>query len=157
LNDRGFGWKIVPSSQALNISLDPVEPMTGRISLRLDWGGEPNPPAPIVTQLVLVQPGAHYRLHFAARTRDLVTGGPPVIIVKDPSSAADGTIGTSAPILQGSGNWQDYSIDFTTGKGTQAIQITLERQSCKEATCPIFGKMWLDDFSLQRFESVEKR
>ena len=150
LNQPGFGWQTVPSSQVLHISLDQIDPNSGTTSLRLDWSGTPNSSSAIVTQLVLVQPNAHYRLQFTARTHELVTAGPPLVMVLDASSAADLILGKASVMPQGSSSWQQYSVDFTTGQGTQAVQISVQRQSCSGPPCPIFGQVWLDDFALQK-------
>ena len=36
-------------------------------------------------------------------------------------------------------------------KGAEAILIRFTRTPCTDAVCPIFGKVWYDDFNLQRF------
>jgi hypothetical protein len=45
--------------------------------------------------------------------------------------------------------WRDFVIDFTTNAHTQAIRITLTRQTCTSNPCPAIGTVWLDSVSLE--------
>lgn len=150
LNDPGFGWQVARDLRAVKISLDQTEPQTGRNSLRLDWSGDANQASPVISQTVLVEPSARYRLHFSVRTEELVSGGLPFIVVSDAASKDSGTLAQSAPFPAQTVSWQDESVDFTTAKDAQAVVISLQRQSCSSSPCPIFGRVWLDDFSLQK-------
>jgi hypothetical protein len=47
-------------------------------------------------------------------------------------------------------NWQYYSIDCNSKATTRAILISLQRERCSESPCPIFGRLWLDNFSLNK-------
>jgi hypothetical protein len=53
--------------------------------------------------------------------------------------------------------WRSTSIDFTTGESTTAIQIAVQRNPCNTQQCPIFGKLWLDDFFLDGPNSYTHR
>jgi hypothetical protein len=148
-SEVGFGWRAVPDSQATRVSIDQSQPHTGSNCLRLDWAGETNSASPLLSQLVLVQVRTRYNLTFAARTHDLKTGGAPVITIIDASSGDAHKLAESIPLPPETNGWQPYSVQFETKADTQAIQITLQRQSCP-APCPIFGQVWLDDFVLQK-------
>jgi hypothetical protein len=41
-------------------------------------------------------------------------------------------------------------VGFAAPNETDGIVIVLTRQPCSEGACPIFGKIWYDDFKLQR-------
>ena len=150
-DDPGFGWQLTSVASAFRYSLDAVEPKEGAHSLRIDFNGDYNPASPVVSQLVLVERGARYRLHFAARTEELVTGGLPIIVVSDAGSSSNGrSLVESSPLPQGTSGWQDQSIEFTAGDATSAILISFVRQSCGGVPCPIFGRVWLDQFSIEK-------
>ncbi|HKQ99417.1 MAG TPA: tetratricopeptide repeat protein, partial [Pyrinomonadaceae bacterium] len=83
VNEPGFGWQLVSGNQMIRLSLDETEPAAGTKSLLLDWRGNVDAATPVLSQLVLVEAGARYRLHFTFRTKELSTGGPPVIVVSD--------------------------------------------------------------------------
>lgn len=150
LEDKGFGWQLSREASNLTFSIDAVEPREGARSLRLDWKGDSNPVLPVLTQLVLVEPKTHYRLRFAAREQGLVTGGLPFVSVKDPGSKDDRPLAQSKALPQGTSPWSDYTLEFTTGNETSAILMSLQRLNCGGGPCPIFGNLWLDDFSLQK-------
>lgn len=149
-DDPGFGWQLTRDAAAFRYSLDTVGPKEGAQSLRIDFNGDYNPASPVVSQLVLVEPGARYRLHFAARTEELVTGGLPVIAVSDASSNQGRSLIESSPLPQGTSGWQEQVIEFAAGDGTNAVLVSFVRQSCGSGPCPIFGRVWLDQFSMEK-------
>jgi tetratricopeptide (TPR) repeat protein len=150
LDETGFGWQIPRDLQSVRVSIDQSQAREGASSLRLDWGGDSNPASTVVSQIVLVEPSARYRLRFAARTDQLVTGGPPLIAITDPGGDESHELARSDLLPPGTTSWRDYTVEFATGKETRAVRIVLRRQSCSSAPCPIFGSLWLDNFSLER-------
>jgi hypothetical protein len=150
LNDPGFGWQLPLDFPAVEASQDTAAPRTGARSLRLVWNGNAAALSPIISQLVLVEPNTHYQLYFAARTEKIVTAGRPEIAVVDASSGDGRTLGDGLPLSQGTSQWQDYILEFKTTDETRAVQISIRRQSCSVSPCPIFGRAWLDDFSIRK-------
>ena len=55
-----------------------------------------------------------------------------------------------APAPGGTNDWQQVSFEFTTGPQTEAVLVRLARAGCPDGVCPIFGKIWYDDFNLER-------
>lgn len=152
-DDPGFGWQLARGLEALRFSLDTAEPKEGAHSVRIDFNGEYNPALAIMTQLVLVEPKARYRLHFASRSQEMVTGGLPIITVSDASSTGGGSapsLAESRPLPQGTSGWQDQTMEFATGDETSAVIVSFVRQSCGSGPCPIFGRIWLDQFSIEK-------
>jgi Tfp pilus assembly protein PilF len=147
-NDPGFGWQPRPANQTLNVSLDTENPHGGAQALRLHWSGDSNPSTPALTQLILVEPNKRYQLGFWGRTHEIVTGGLPLVVVKDANSSDGRVLGQSSMLSQGTSGWQHYVVDFSTADQATAILIVLQRQNCSSGPCPIFGRLWLDEFSL---------
>ena len=147
LQEPGFGWRTVDKVQGFHLSLDTTNPKQGRSSLKVDFDGNSDPASPVISQLVLVEPHAHYQLRFVARTESIVTGGLPRIVAIDGKSNT--MLGQSPDLPQASNGWRDYSFDFDSGESS-AVQISLQRQSCSGPACPIFGRLWLDDVWLQK-------
>lgn len=148
LKDPGFGWRLGENDKGLDLSLDTNNPRGGRSSLKVEFGGDSNPSSPVISQLVLVEPDAHYQLRFAFRSEGIVSGGLPLVVVKD--ADADRIVGQSGQFPKATDGWSEYTVEFNSGQSTSAVQIALQRQACDRSPCPIFGRVWLDDFSLQK-------
>lgn len=148
-DETGFGWQFVRDPNAVQFSLDTTAPRSGAHALRLVWNGNATS-APVISQLVLVEPNAHYRLSFAVRTQEIVSGGLPLVVVTDKNSPDNHLLAQSKALPKGNSDWQDYSLDFATGVETHAVLIVLQRESCSTDPCPIFGRLWLDSFALQK-------
>ncbi len=148
LNSKGFAWRQERAFEGVTVSLDSKHPRSGANSLLIEWRGHATPEVPVVTQLVLAEPGSRYRLSFFVRTEDVVTGGLPLISITDASD--EKFLAQSQPFAPAAGEWQQYEVAFATSSTTGAVTITLQRQSCAPSPCPMFGRVWLDDFSLQK-------
>lgn len=153
VDDAGFGWQFQQHEKSVIATLDVQDPSAGKQSLRLDWKGQSEPALPLVDQLVVVNSESRYQLRFVVRSGQLVTGGPPFIEVIQAtgnvtqSVQTGALLGRSKAIPNGSSSWQEYTVDFETGKA-QAVYIAIRRESCREQLCPIFGSVWFDDFKL---------
>ncbi|MEK6280431.1 MAG: tetratricopeptide repeat protein [Acidobacteriota bacterium] len=150
LNETGFGWKVPGESKGVKISLDATDQQSGGKSLLINFQGDSNSSAALVSQLVLVEPSGHYKLNFAARAKDIVSGGPPVAVITDASDRK--RLGHSTPLNKGNGAWQIVSFEFTAAATTNAVFVSVERESCSTSPCPIFGSLSLDSFSLERMK-----
>jgi tetratricopeptide (TPR) repeat protein len=149
----GFGWRINQRA-AIKPFVDKNESHTGTSSLRIDWGN-PATSDEIISQLLLVEPNARYKLNFVARAQNLVTGGAPIITVTDVSQEEQ-KLGHSLPLPLSTTGWEDRSVEFATTNSTRAVRIGLQRENCSEPICPIFGTLWLDDFSLSQESTSPK-
>jgi tetratricopeptide (TPR) repeat protein len=150
LAETGFGWRLAPAQPGLGMSQDGRQPQSGARSLRIDFSGHANPAAEIFSQLIAVEPATRYKLNFAVRTNEIVTGGPLAVVVKDLNGQR--LLGRSALLPANSVGWQAFSVEFATGAASQAIAISLQREACTSSPCPIFGVVHLDSFSLERLK-----
>lgn len=149
-SELGFGWRQERELEGVTLSIDAQSPGSGARSLLVEWGGQANPGVTVISQLVLVEPGARYHLSFRARTEGVKTGGPPVFVVADASAEDARVLAESKPLPRGTAAWQEYSVEFTTTPKTEAVLVSLRRQNCDANPCPMFGRVWLDDFSLRK-------
>jgi hypothetical protein len=152
----GFGWRPLRNIAAINLSLDQNAPHTGARSLRVGFNGDSDPDAAILTQLVLVQPDSQYKLSFAARAQNLVTGGAPLNVVSDTTNQPVVRLGNSKPLSADAEKWQVNTLEFRTGSATKAVTFSLQREHCRESPCPIFGSLNLDSFELERVSQPAK-
>jgi Tfp pilus assembly protein PilF len=144
--ETGFGWRVPREVQATSVSLDSGEPHSGSKSLTVEFSGNSNPS---VSQLILLEPGKHYRINFASRSQDIVTGGLPLITVSNAARDLK-RLGQSAPLPKGTTGWQTFSFEFTTPPATTGVLLSLQRESCTTSPCPIFGSISLDSFSIEQ-------
>ncbi|HZT59161.1 MAG TPA: hypothetical protein VFA21_11085 [Pyrinomonadaceae bacterium] len=151
-SEAGFGWRQEQTLEGLSLSLDGTEPRAGARSLLIEWRGHANAGASVVSQLVLVEPG-RYRLSFAARTEGVKTGGPPLVFVADASADDGRVLARSNTLPEGTSPWQEYEFEFVAPATTEAVVIGVRRQSCEATPCPMFGRVWLDDFSLRKLDA----
>lgn len=149
-DETGFGWRLAAAQSGLNLSLDNSQPQNGARSLRIDFSGHAAPAAELISQLIPVEPAVHYKLNFAARTHNIVTGGPLIVVVKDANGQP--VLGHSTQLPADMNNWQVYSFEFVSGAATQAVMVSLQREDCTSSPCPIFGSVNLDSFSLERLK-----
>lgn len=152
LDEEMFGWRLLREQEGVTISLDATQQHSGTKSLRIQFNGNSNPNVPLLSQLILVKPQQRYRVNFAASTKDIVTGGLPFISIKD--AGAGQLLGRSSSFPQATHPWQVLSFDFTTSPTTDALILSLQRNNCTSAPCPIFGFVWLDSFSIQELSDA---
>lgn len=151
LDEPGFGWQLQWRPEAVSISSDTQNPHGGARSLRVDWSGKSDSSDAVISQLLLVEPAARYRLSFAARTEELLSGGLPVVTVIDASDDKKLILIKSKTLPHGTNPWQTYTSEFTTSETTRGVFIGIRRENCETDPCPAFGHAWFDDFSLERF------
>jgi tetratricopeptide (TPR) repeat protein len=143
--ETGFGWRVPRDMQATSVSLDSGEPQSGSKNLRIEFNGNSNPN---ISQLILLEPSGRYRINFASRSQDIVTGGLPLFVVSDAGDRK--VLGHSAPLAKGASEWETYSFEFTTTPTTTAVVLSLQRENCTTSPCPIFGSISLDSFSVEQ-------
>ena len=148
VNSSPIGWVVSHSQTRPMLTLNVSEKAGGQRSLQVSFGGEWDASAPTLSQNVVVQSGQRYRLNFAVKTNELVTGGPPRIQVTDTTSHQ--ILGKSDTFPRTTNSWQQMNVEFTVPTNSTVVVINLARENCASAPCPIFGVMWLDEFSLEK-------
>lgn len=148
-DEPGFGWQLADELPGVSVVIDAEQPRSGTRSLRIDWSGKSNSSTPVASQIVSVEPKTRYRLQFAARSEEVVTGSLPVVSVVD-AACPEHLLAQSTPLQLGTSGWQDYKIELTTSNEMRAVRIIVHRQACSSAPCPIFGRVRFDAFSLQK-------
>lgn len=142
-----FEWQITQVAGA-QMNLDTREPHGGAHSLRVLFDSPNTLAFRHVSQLLAVQPSTRYRLEHYIRTENLEGTNTFVTLVEDAGGA--GRLASSAPTPVGTSGWRQVVLEFTTGPGAEAVAVRVEREPCLSAVCPLFGKVWYDDFNLQR-------
>ncbi|MBS1809825.1 MAG: hypothetical protein JST84_16810 [Acidobacteria bacterium] len=146
LTEVGFGWRINPEKPTVVVTLDTQNPFADATSLQIHWEGKSSTSVYTIWQIVLVEPNKRYQLNFAARTKDLVSGGLPEIAVLNDF---EGQVLASATLPQGTSSWQKHSLEFTSPATKQVVYLIVRRKSCTVLSCPAFGSAWFDAFSMK--------
>jgi tetratricopeptide (TPR) repeat protein len=153
LNDNGFGWIVSPNQIKNHLAVDVSEDGTKSLQIRLD--GVWTPDTPLLSQTIIVEPETTYRLTFSVKTKDLVTGGPPIITISDATN--NQLLGKSENLPTATSPWVSLNFDFTTLPNSQAAVIRLQRNNCDSSQCPIFGTLWLDQFRIEQTKTTGKQ
>ncbi len=144
-----FEWQVAPVVGA-QLNLDAGSPRGGARSLRVVFESPGTLDFKNVSQLVAVRPASRYRLEYFVRAEGLKTTSTLRTIVVDAADLAR-VLASSEPLPVGATDgWRQVSIEFTTGPRTEAVSVAVRRDACAEAVCPIYGRVWYDDFNLQR-------
>jgi tetratricopeptide (TPR) repeat protein len=143
-----FQWDVTQTPGA-QIAVDARAAREGRRSLRIAFNASGQMDFRHISQVVAVAPATRYRLTFWVKTDELKSAATPLVYVAD-ATAPDNVIASSAPAPNGTSDWQQVSFEFTTGPRAEAVLVRLARAGCPDGVCPIFGKIWYDDFHLER-------
>src|ERR1051325_5486231 len=154
LNDVTFGWIVAPDQKS-RLAVDVSEKFEGAKSLQITFGGNWTPGTSLLSQTLVVDPAKTYRISFAVRSEELVTGGPPIITARDATN--NQLLGKSENIPTTTTAWRTLSFEFTTLTSSQSAIIRLERNNCDSAPCQIFGTLWLDQFQIEQTKPVIKQ
>jgi len=142
-----FDWTIASNPYAL-VSIDARVAHSGNRSLRLDFTGRDTARLEDeVKQLLVVRPGARYRLDCYLKTESLVTPEGPRIVVVDQKSQT--WIASSDPISPGSTDWTPISLDFAAPRSSRGVLISIKRIPQFSYDTPTSGTIWIDDFTLK--------
>ena len=148
LSEAGFSWRAGDKTEGLRFVLDTRERAEGTSSLRIEFVGGHDPTSPVISQLISVQPDTSYELRLSMRTENLVSGGLPRVAVLDPVTRV--AVTQSGEVDRTTQGWREVVLQFKTAAQIETIQIVVQRQGCATQPCPIFGQLWLDQFSLRR-------
>jgi len=144
--DRGFGWHVVAKPEPA-VQPDESEKRSGKKSLRLGFNGDWKAPNETNSQTIVIEPERRYRISFGVKTKDIVTGGPPGIAIRD--AVTNERLGQSEAFPTPTSNWQTMSFEFSTKLGMQAVVLEFMRVAGDCNPCPIFGELWLDDLVIE--------
>jgi hypothetical protein len=154
VGQSGFGWQVTPNVPNVTMSVDEAEHQSGTRSLRIDFRGNSNPAAALITQIVLVKPQTRYHLGVAALSKDFISAADPLITLVDASDPKGTVLAQSPPLRSDPKVWREFAIDFTTNTETHAITITIARQACANDPCGAFGTVWVDSVSLRSVAAI---
>lgn len=139
-----FDWKINPNQYA-RVGFDRGQVKSGGRSLRIIFSGiDTTLLRDQIQQLVVLRPGAKYRLECFARTEDLITPEGPQIAFTDGKNV----LAASEPLPPGTWEWRSVYIDFVAPQDNSPKFISIVRIPKYSYDEPTKGSIWFDDFTL---------
>ncbi|HEU4593755.1 MAG TPA: hypothetical protein VFS10_01210 [Pyrinomonadaceae bacterium] len=144
-----FQWQVANLPPGASVAIDSRSAHGGQRSLRLSFNAPSQIDFKSVSQLVVAEAATRYRLTFFVRTEELKSAASLYTEVLD-ATGEGAVLGASPTVPVGTQEWQPVTVEFTTGPRTQSVLVRLNRAGCADGVCPIFGKIWYDDFDLQR-------
>lgn len=139
-------WQITPHD-GITLSLDRQQPFSRPHSLFLHLETTDSSEFIFARQTLPISPATGYRLKFAVKSTELKSFSPPLVEVIDAAGANIYLVATPA-IETNLPDWHECTLDFITRAGAEAITVRIIRRACKEAPCPLTGRVWFDNFSL---------
>jgi tetratricopeptide (TPR) repeat protein len=145
-----FDWKFGRSEYA-RLSFDGGQAHTGARALRIDFlGRDTTKLDEEIKQMIVLRPGARYRLECYAKSEGLFTPEGPRMVVTDNAS---NWIAASEPIAAGTNDWKLLSVEFAAPKYNQMsaspVYISIKRKPKFSYDEPTRGVIWLDDFTIK--------
>jgi tetratricopeptide (TPR) repeat protein len=141
--NEGLDWHY-EKQPGVQLTLDNSEFHSGPRSLSISFDGPGISDAGIF-ELVPVQPNTDYEFSAYYKNGEIEGAGGPHFTVQDMYNPA--TIYYDSDELKDAGFWKLASGNFTTGSDCKLVVVRVRRLP---AGSPIRGKLWIDDFRLER-------
>ncbi|HEX8087201.1 MAG TPA: carbohydrate binding domain-containing protein [Blastocatellia bacterium] len=149
-NFSQFDWTFGRSEYA-RLSFDGGHAHTGARSLRVDFLGRDTTKLDgEIKQLIVLRPGARYRLECYVKSEGLVTPEGPRVVVTDNAS---NWVAASEPVLPGSNDWKLLAVEFVAPSynttSASPVLISIKRKPKFSYDEPTQGAIWFDDFTIK--------
>jgi tetratricopeptide (TPR) repeat protein len=149
-NFSQFDWTFGRSEYA-RLSFDGGHAHAGARSLRVEFlGRDTTKMDDEIKQLVVLRPGARYRLECYVKGESLETPEGPRLVVTDNAS---NWVAASAPVAAGSNDWKPLSVEFVAPKynttAASPVFISIKRKPKFSYDEPTRGTIWFDDFIIK--------
>lgn len=139
-----FDWELGAGLQP-QILYDENNKSEGKRSLVLIFNSADGKDFRAISQLLVVKPGDDHKLSFSGKA-ELKTNATFRWEIAD----ADGNLIAFTEPVEPNSDWKTISSDFRVPDGIEAVRIRLARVKCPQGICPVTGKIWFDDFKLER-------
>jgi tetratricopeptide (TPR) repeat protein len=147
-DEIGFGWRLGVLPDTVKVGFDDEDSASGSNNLGFIFNGKSDPSQPLVSQMIVVEKNHKYHFSFDYKTEKIVSGGLPVLQLILKQSSEDFKF-KEFNLAANTGIWSRVSAEIQTDSQTEAIEIRLTRQPCSYSLCPVYGRLWLDNFVLQ--------
>jgi hypothetical protein len=140
-----FEWQIAEGAQP-QIGLSEGQAHSGKYNLWLLFNSFESSAFRSIAQTIAVEPGAEYEFEVFYRSDVKTTAALKWEIANAVSTFP---IAATQP-MTAAGDWTPLRVRFTAPSDTDGVIIRLARDGCGGPSCPMSGKLTLDDLSLRR-------
>lgn len=140
-----FEWQIEDGLQP-QIGFDDVQKRGGNRSLVIVFNSTTGKEFRGLTQTVAVVSGKNYKFEAFYKSALRATA----TLRWEILDAADGKVLATTDKTSAESDWKILQTQFSVPAATQAVTVRLARENCKTGFCPITGKIWFDDFSINQ-------
>lgn len=138
-----FDWQIGAGAQPL-VGYDDKIKHGGNLSLVIIFNSPDGQDFRSLTQTVAVEVGKTYRFQGFYKA-DLKTSA---TLRWEVVNATDNSVISTTGAIAANTDWTNFETTFTVPANAEAVIIRLARVQCGTTICPINGKVWFDDFSI---------
>jgi len=138
-----FDWQIADGAQP-QIGFDDNQKVGGTRSLVIIFNSSDGKDFRQVSQIIAVEAVRKYGFSLSYKSELKTYGTLHWEIVDD----SNGEVLAITNPISPNADWTNLKTEFVTAANTQAVTVRLVRESCKSIICPITGKVWFDDFSI---------
>ncbi|HEY8561248.1 MAG TPA: tetratricopeptide repeat protein [Pyrinomonadaceae bacterium] len=143
-NPGVFEWRIGAGVEP-QIFVDKTQKRSGEISLVMLFNSNDGNAFRGISQTVAVEANKKYVFETFYKS-DLTAGATFKWEIVD--AASNDKVLASTQAVAANADWTGLKADFVVPSETEAVIIRLARVPCSATLCPIKGKLWFDDFSL---------
>jgi len=152
ITGRGFDWRYTANQKGKwTIRRTLSGAFSGTHCLKIRFEGKDNISFGHLYQIVPVDPMTPYRLTYHWRSRDLTTDQGPFMDVYGYDCKG---YYANGPMMLGTHGWQKQVIEFTAPEDCQAVVVRLHRRPSHRFDSKIAGRLWLDEFRLEKDQSM---
>jgi len=144
-NASVFEWQIADGLQP-QIGFDNEQKHGGNRSLVVVFNSFNGKDFRAISQTIAVEPRRNYKFEVFYKS-DLKTSATLKWEIADASS---GKVLATTEATDAVSDWKSLRVEFAASETTQAVVVQLARENCKAGVCPISGKVWFDDFSINQ-------
>lgn len=148
ITGRGFDWRYTANQKGKwTIRRTLSGAFSGAHCLRIRFEGKENISFSNLYQIVPIDPLTPYRLTYHWRSRDLTTDQGPLVDIYGYDCKG---YYANGPMMLGTHGWQKQDIEFTAPEDCHAVVVRLHRRPSHRFDSKIAGRLWLDDFRLEK-------
>ncbi len=103
-----------------------------------------------VSQTVVVESNSEYHFEIWVKAEKLQSDSKETVFWEVMNAADNRVLAKTIYLPIGDNDWQKLSTNFKTAEATEAVTFRLARAACSKPPCAIIGKIWFDDFLLQK-------